>query len=48
MLYDKVKFKHLFKSKRAAVVSYLSLERKYMALYRVHRDDVAETKRRLF
>jgi hypothetical protein len=44
-LYKDVKFSDLFAHQRAAVVSYLSLEKKYMALHRVHREEMAVARR---
>lgn len=36
MLYDKVKFSDLFSNERQAVVCFLSLERRYMALTKAY------------
>jgi len=36
-MYEKIKFNDLFKNKRAAIVCYLSLERKYMDMMKYYR-----------
>ena len=44
-MYEKIKFNDLFKNKRAAIVCYLSLERKYIDMMKYYKQRDSDSRK---